>query len=69
MSRVKTSPVVVVPHDKWIALTMAMEASPDIPIADLILKAERIVADRKTNGRRIIELEGMLLKKCPDLDS
>ncbi|HTG95762.1 MAG TPA: hypothetical protein VL866_24390 [Pyrinomonadaceae bacterium] len=67
--RKKTEAVVMVPFDKWLALTNALEATPDIAIADLIKKAERIVSARKRNGRRIIELEGQLLKKCPDLDS
>lgn len=67
-ARLKTTPVVMVPHDKWIALTLALETSPDISVADLITKAERITTARKNYARQVIELEGKLLKKCPDLD-
>lgn len=66
--RRKTMPVVTIPFDKWIALTSALETSPDILIADLIIKAERLVASRKRYARQVIKLEGQLLKKCPELD-
>lgn len=67
--RRKTVPLVMVPHDKWIALTQALEASPDITIADLITKAQRLIAARRKYARQVIGLEGKLLKKCPELDS
>ena len=64
----KTTPVVMVPHDGWIALTMALRASPDIAIADLVTKAKRLVENRTTYARQVFELERKLLEKCPKMD-
>lgn len=64
----KTTPMVMVPHDGWIALTMALQASPDIAIADLVTKAKRLVENRKNYARQVFELEAKILKKCPKMD-
>jgi len=68
-SRRPTIPMVMIPHCRWIDLTMALGASPDISIDDLIVKAERIVTARTKYAQQVIKLEGDLLKKCPELDS
>lgn len=67
MGRQKSQPVIILPLDKWILLTRALEASPDMSIDDLTLKAERLVASRKKYAQEVIRLEGRLLKKCPKM--
>lgn len=69
MTKKKSAAVVIVPHDDWIALTMALETSPDISIETLIGKAKRLVENRKKYAQQVVKLEDDLLKKCPELDS
>jgi hypothetical protein len=57
-----------VTNAEWIALTSALEATPDISMRSLTVKAGRLVASCKRYAREVIELEGKLLKKCPELD-
>jgi hypothetical protein len=46
---------VSIPHSDWIALCEALDASPDIQVADLALKARRLKESRTKYARQALE--------------
>lgn len=58
MSTAKKSKPITIALKDWIALTVALGASPDISVEALALKARRLVESRNKYARQVLAIRG-----------